>query len=144
MKNASAASSIAVSLERWPKSAGPLAKAAATMERVARVYWWPGVASSGKSFVDECKECRACKDPKAGTRVPLQPLQAEAVPNARCHIDLLRPMKTPNEGKRFIFVMTDGFTKYAEIVAIPDKSAKTVAEVFLKRWVLEIDSHPKQ
>ena len=31
--------------------------------------------------------------------------------------------------------MTDAFTKYAEVVAIPDKEAPTVATKFFNKWI---------
>ena len=106
-----------------------------TLSRVAKVYWWPGMAAKVDMYVASCGECQAVKAPAEGTRVPLQPLGAETKPNQRCNIDLFGPLKTADGSKKYISVMTDGFSKYAEICAIPDKNAETVAECFFKRWV---------
>ena len=37
--------------------------------------------------------------------------------------------------KRFILCMTDAFTKYVELVAIPNKEAATVAEAIFEKWI---------
>jgi hypothetical protein len=44
-------------------------------------------------------------------------------------MDLFGPCKTSNMGNRYVLRMTDKFTKYAEVFAIPNKEGDTVAEV---------------
>ena len=56
-------------------------------------------------------------------------------PNERVHIDLFGPLKTSSEGNKFILVITDAFTKYAVISAIPNKEAETVARALFDRWI---------
>ena len=53
----------------------------------------------------------------------------------RVHIDLFGPMKTSASGKKYIMCITDAFSRYAELVAIPDKTAETVAEALFQRWL---------
>ena len=36
-------------------------------------------------------------------------------------MDLFGPLKTSNSGKKYVMVITDAFSKYVEIMAIPDK-----------------------
>jgi hypothetical protein len=36
--------------------------------------------------------------------------------------------------------ITDAFSKFAELIAIPDKCAETVAEALFSRWLCEIVS----
>ena len=49
------------------------------------------------------------------------------MPNQRIHMDLFGPLKTSQSGKKYIMVVTDAFTKYVELIAIPDKQAETIA-----------------
>ncbi len=42
---------------------------------------------------------------------------------------------TDTHEKNYVMCMTDAFTKYAEIVAIPDKSAPVVARVLFEKWI---------
>jgi hypothetical protein len=37
-------------------------------------------------------------------------------------------------GKQFILCVTDGFSKYVELVAITDKNASTLGSVLFSRW----------
>ncbi len=43
------------------------------------------------------------------------------------HADLFGPMLT-DSNKKFILCITDAFTKYTTVTAIPNKNAETVAD----------------
>jgi hypothetical protein len=49
-------------------------------------------------------------------------------------MDLFGPLKTSESGK-IIMCITDAFLKFAELIAIPDKCAETVANAFFTRWL---------
>jgi len=51
----------------------------------------------------------------------------EQQPNWRIHADLFGPMLTADSNKKFVLCITDAFTKYATITAIPNKNGETVA-----------------
>merc|ERR1712173_447135 len=53
--------------------------------------------------------------------------------NMRVHMDLFGPLKHPVY--EHILVMTDAFSNYTELAAIPNKSAETVAETFFNQWI---------
>jgi len=57
------------------------------------------------------------------------------MPNQRVHMDLFGPLKTSGSGKKYIMCITDAFSKYVELVAIPDKTATTVASALFSRWL---------
>jgi hypothetical protein len=51
------------------------------------------------------------------------------------HADLFGPLKTSDKGKKFILCITDAFTKYVELAALPNKEAATVAEAIFDKWI---------
>jgi transposase InsO family protein len=106
-----------------------------TFNNVCRVYWWPGLAADVTKFVEACPTCQTAKDPAKGTRVPLHPHEIPDRPNCRVHIDLFGPLKTSSGQSKYIMVMTDAFTKYAELAVLTNKRQETVAQAFLDRWV---------
>jgi hypothetical protein len=55
-------------------------------------------------------------------------------PNKRLHIDLYGPLKTSAAGNHYVVVMTDAFTKYVELAAIPNNTEDQVAKVLFERW----------
>ena len=50
------------------------------------------------------------------------------------HADLFGPLKTSDKGKKFILCITDAFTKYVELAALPNKEAATVAEAIFDKF----------
>ena len=50
-------------------------------------------------------------------------------------MDLVGPL-TPSQGCKYILTITDAFTRYTELVAIPDKETITVAKALLDQWIL--------
>jgi transposase InsO family protein len=50
-------------------------------------------------------------------------------------MDLFGPLKTSESGKKYIMCITDAFSKFAELIAIPDKCAETVANALFTRWL---------
>jgi hypothetical protein len=75
------------------------------------------------------------KKAKFEKTVELQPLPQCSMPNQRIHMDLFGPCKTSDAGNKYVLTMTDAFTKYAEIVAIPNKEAVTVADAIFTKWI---------
>ena len=75
-------------------------------------------------------------------RAPLNPWEALAGPFQCIHIDLYRPL-TLLGSKKYVAVMTDVFTKWVEVEAIPDKSAPTVAEKVFCSWICRFGSMHK-
>jgi Integrase core domain len=65
----------------------------------------------------------------------LSPLPQCTEPNQRIHADLFGPLKTTDRDKKFILCVTDAFTKYVELVVLPNKEALTVATGILNCWI---------
>ena len=105
-----------------------------TVNRIKLDHWWPGMRQDVEDYISRCQVCQMTKsrDPKPS---PLQSLPVPERPNERVHIDLFGPLKTSETGNKYVMVMTDAFSKYVELTAILDKSAKTVAKSFLERWI---------
>jgi transposase InsO family protein len=111
-----------------------------TFNTIIRTYWWPGLQAEVNEWVRTCPICQESKNPKQTLKVPLRPLEVLDRPNVRIHCDLFGPARTSDRGNKFILVMTDAFTKYAELVAIPDKEAATVAKAIMERWICRFSS----
>jgi hypothetical protein len=50
-------------------------------------------------------------------------------------MDLFEHLRTIPSDKKFILCVTDALSKYAELVAIGDKSAPTVVSAWFLRWL---------
>ena len=106
-----------------------------TLERVFLRFYWPGVNNYVTEYVKKCPVCQAAKG-KAPPPSPLKSLPICDGKNERVHIDLFGPMKgTSPSGNKYVCVMTDAWSKWVELAAIPDKQADTVAKCFFEHWI---------
>ncbi len=106
-----------------------------TKERIMQSYWWRGMDQDINDFLKKCENCQKTKKYKHETKNELTPLPQCSEPNQRVHMDLFGPLKTSESGKKYIMCITDAFSKFAELIAIPDKQAPTVAEALFTRWL---------
>ncbi len=105
-----------------------------TKERLLQTYWW---LAMDKDIDEHIKSCHRCQMRKKGPQTTslLQPMPQTTEPNMRIHADLFGPLVASGRHKKYILTITDAFTKYAEIVALPDKEAATVAEALFDKWI---------
>ncbi len=57
------------------------------------------------------------------------------LPNQWVHADLFIPLKISANGKKVILSFTDAFTKYIQLVAVPNKETATVSSAIFNHWV---------
>ena len=106
-----------------------------TVERVLNDFFWPTIAKDVQAYIDACSMCQINDDRSASkTRVDLNPWPQARAFNDRVHIDLVGPLRSSGHNKH-ICVMTDAFSKWVELRAIPDKKASTVAKVIFEQYI---------
>lgn len=110
-----------------------------TRERILSQYYWPSMIKDIKSHISSCHTCQTTRPYNHPRKAFLRPLEQAPNLNHRVHLDLFGPIIS-QEGKEYVLVMTDSFTKYVELAVIPDKNAETVADSFFSRWVLRYSS----
>jgi len=88
-------------------------------------------------YVRQCETCAADKKPTKTPRAPLGTIRVGA-PMDVIATDYLGPFPQTRQGNRYILVLTDHFSKYVEILAVPDQTAETCASRvlndFIARW----------
>ena len=106
-----------------------------TVDRLELAYWWPGIHDDVETFISKCVHCQELSGRKPKP-FSLQSLPICEEPNFRIHMNLFCPLLCRSVSrKKYILVITDAFSNYTELVAIPDKSASTVAQSFLECWI---------
>jgi len=111
-----------------------------TKERILMCYYWPGMDKDVNEFIKRCVRCQQRAKVTTRPHTELQPLPQCSAPNQRIHADLFGPLKTSGSGKKYILCITDAFTKYVELVALPDKEAETVSHAIFNRWICRYGS----
>ena len=106
-----------------------------TKQRILTNYFWPNMDKDVIQFISSCHKCQMNKHRKFPIQALLKPLPQCSNINQRIHADLFGPLKISGNGKKYILCMTDAFSKYVELVPLPDKEATTVAQGIFYRWI---------
>ena len=110
-----------------------------TVQRILTNYWFPGVHSETDFFIENCPICQKNKKKEKTSNTFLQPLKQADQPFERIHMDLFGPLRT-EQGKSYIQVMVDSFSKFAIFQVIPNKEAETIAKCFFDNWISVLGS----
>ena len=112
-----------------------------TYSRLLPVLWWPGMFTDVRKHVATCHSCQLFKSTYDKNR-PLFSTKPTSVWHV-ANIDLVGPFPLSTKGNKYICVITDSFTKWAEAVPIPDKTEDTVSEAIFNALICR-HSVPKQ
>ena len=85
-------------------------------------------------WVEKCDICASVKKPPQKPQAPLSQMPI-GVPMDRLATHILGPLPLTPRGSRYILLVTDYFTKWVEIFAVPDQTATTCAEVILNEVI---------
>jgi hypothetical protein len=85
-------------------------------------------------WISQCEICGANKPPHKSSKAPLGSMPVGA-PLDRLGTDLLGPLPVTPRGNKYILTITDYFTKWVEIFAVPDQTAVTCAQTMLNEVV---------
>ena len=113
-------------------TAGHFGKAK-TLANIKRRFIWFGMHKSVHIFCNQCDTCAKYKSDGKKRRAPLNP-QVTGVPMERVCIDLVGPFPESIHGNKYALVVTDYFTKFVEIFALPNQEATSVATVLVKEF----------
>src|SRR3954463_12313405 len=96
-----------------------------TYDQLSKSFYWPGMKQDRYEFVRSCPTCQ--KRMRKDGRAPLQPITKIARPFHQVGIDIMGPLNTTPNGKRYIVLAIDHFTKYIEARALEDADAQSIA-----------------
>ena len=101
-----------------------------TTQKVLANFCWPGLHSEVKQLSRACVDCQIA-DKKAPLPAPLHPLPIIDVPFQRIGMDMVGPFLTTAAGNRFILVVVDYATRWAEAFPLRSTDSKSVADQLL-------------
>jgi hypothetical protein len=84
-----------------------------------------------KEHIDQCKPCQTTTDKGKPPDVPITGLKIPSGSSQRIHADLFGPLQNSERGNMYILVITDAFTKMAQLTAINGKHADTVTKAMM-------------
>ncbi|UYV74185.1 hypothetical protein LAZ67_11002341, partial [Cordylochernes scorpioides] len=105
---------------------------ARTMYRLKSKYFWPSMLKDVSEFV---KTCHLCQSRKGSNQLPsglLQPIPPANFPFERIGIDFVGPLPSTKNRKKWIIVLTDYYTRYAETRAVSEATVKEVSKFLVE------------
>ncbi|GFT94644.1 transposon Tf2-6 polyprotein [Trichonephila clavipes] len=110
-----------------------------TFQKIARRYYWTGMRKYISDYIKKCPECarfKATNQKPAGLlRTPVYSQRFEVIA-----IDLFGPLPQTDTGKQWIFIVEDCATKWVELFALSQASARQCAttlieEIFMRHGI---------
>ncbi|KAF8730579.1 hypothetical protein RHS02_07663, partial [Rhizoctonia solani] len=107
-----------------------------TLELLSCNYWWPGMKSSAKEWVECCPTCQANQQAHAPV-IALKPLEVPPYPFHTISYDFITGLPRSN-GHNAILVVIDSFSKFGHFIpTIKKVTLKGLAELFVSHvWKL--------
>ncbi|QRW24977.1 Retrotransposable element Tf2 protein [Rhizoctonia solani] len=107
-----------------------------TLELLSRNYWWPGMKSSSKEWVECCPTCQANRRAHAPV-ISLKPLEVPPFPFHTISYDFITGFPK-SQGHDAILVVIDSFSKFGHFIPTSKKvTAKGLADLFITHvWKL--------
>eukprot|EP00475_Leptophrys_vorax_P030780 TRINITY_DN4632_c0_g1_i6.p1 TRINITY_DN4632_c0_g1~~TRINITY_DN4632_c0_g1_i6.p1 ORF type:complete len:542 (-),score=46.32 TRINITY_DN4632_c0_g1_i6:398-1822(-) len=98
-----------------------------------RRFTWDGMKESARDYVSRCGQCQKYK-PYVNERKEFKKVKFEEK-FASVVMDLKDFSRSPSMGMKYVLVIVDPVTRWAEFLPLPAKDAKTVAKAFFYDWV---------
>ena len=100
-----------------------------TLERLRKVAYWVNMAQDVEKHCRECLTCQKSKLPKP-TKAPLVSMPI-GKPWQMVAVDILE-VPVSNKGNRYLLVVQDYFTKWADAIPLRNQTAATITEKLVK------------
>ena len=118
-----------------------------TIDRVKQRYHWYLLRSDVKLHIQTCPVCTANRQPYRKFRASLANFRVGS-PMDRIGVDLMGPLPLTERGNRYLLVLADYFTRWAEAFPLPNQQAETVAHTtvmeFVCRYGAPLEMHSDQ
>ena len=104
-----------------------------TYQAIREHYYWQGLRRDVYRYVMACK-CQGLKVKKpvaAGDDGHLE----SAWPNDLVVVDCAGPLPETSQGNKYLVLIQDHFTKFAEVACVPAITARMISQVLLNRWI---------
>lgn len=100
-----------------------------TIEKIRQQMWFPRMRNFVKSYVKSCVPCAFNKHPGGQKEGEYHFTDIDPIPFKTVHIDHMGPFPKSSKRNEHVFVLTDAFTKYSIIRAVPSTATKYVLKI---------------
>ena len=103
-----------------------------TLARLRLTCYWPNMSTSVALYCRNCNVCAVCKNPRPLPRAGMSHVKA-GEPFETIALDIMGPLPSTSNNNKYILVIGDYFTKWLEIIPLPNITAQTVAVALVER-----------
>jgi len=93
-------------------------------------YHWRGVYAQVRDIIAKCEQCDRVRTYFSPRQLTLSPLPIQGM-FYRWSCDLAGELPQTSKGNVYIMIMIEHFSKWVELVALPDKSSHNTSQTFL-------------
>ena len=101
-----------------------------TLRAIRTQFQWPGMSQDVRRYVSVCRVC-ACAKQYSQPKAEQRPRQPEG-PWHTVAVDIMGPYPRSNNGKRFLLVITDLYSRWVEAFPLTRADAKQITNVMEK------------
>ncbi len=103
-----------------------------TYSLLAPHYHWRGMYAQVRDVIARCEQCDRMRTSFSSRQLTLSPLPIQGM-FYRWSCDLARELPQTSMGNVYIMIMIEHFSKWVELVALPDKSSHSTSQAFLQQ-----------
>lgn len=105
-----------------------------TLAKIRQQFFWSSCRQDVEEWCRRCDTCAAKKGPRQRGAGDLRVYNVGA-PFERLALDVVGPLPRSQAVSRFMLVLADYFTRWPEVIAMPDQRAVTVVRALLQNVV---------
>ena len=98
---------------------------------IRKRYFWPGMMKDVIHFEQSCETCQAGKQELWRQKAPLQLSQLPKKPRQSWAVDYITNLPITVNGNKHILVFVDTFSRWPEVISVPDLRMKTFVDAFI-------------
>ena len=106
----------------------------ATVARIRRNFWFPGILTEVSSRIKACHQCLA-KITKVKLKNSVHVPSLNAYPLQTLYCDIVGPLPTTREGYQYILSMQDGWSRYIRLVPLKTKTSSEIAKNLMDKFI---------
>ena len=106
-----------------------------TYKEISKKYYWPNMKRYIDEYVASCDTCTKTKHSNSKPKAYLKPHNwAEYFPRQAIALDLATMVRS-RDGYKYIMLITDGMSKFAELCPLRDITASSVTNQIKREWI---------
>lgn len=107
---------------------------------IVKKYFWDNMFKDCYDHVHSCHVCMRHQHLKKKDRSPLSPIPVQDHPFANWFVDCVGPLKETANHNKYILTCVDSFSKWIEIIPLPNITSYTLAKAIFERIICRFGS----